>query len=150
GAGAGSAYACSQRWRIGRRSWATARCTWTRTRPCWRRSRCTSVPATGGSSGTTTIPTRRRGSPSASTGDADLERLRAGAHAGQDLARLLDPMTLRALEDRVDDGPAVAVLELHRRALGPGEVAVAPIGDGDQHGIQVEALLGQPVLVPSP
>jgi hypothetical protein len=35
----------------------------------------------------------------------------------------------------------------HRRPLGIGQVPVAPLADRDEHRVQVEALLGEPVLL---
>jgi len=43
---------------------------------------------------------------------------------------------------------AVAVPEQDLRAGRADRVPVAPLHQGHQHGIEVEALLGQPVLVP--
>ena len=42
---------------------------------------------------------------------------------------------------------AVAMGELDRWPLGVGEVVVAPLGDRDHHGVEVQALLGEAVLV---
>jgi len=40
--------------------------------------------------------------------------------------------------------------ELDRRTLRVGQVAVSPVGDGDEHGVEIEPLVRQPVLVPGP
>ena len=59
-------------------------------------------------------------------------------------------MAGRAAQVHVDRRAAVAVHVTQRRALRAGQVAVAPLAQGDQHRLQVEALLGQPVLVRGP
>jgi hypothetical protein len=42
------------------------------------------------------------------------------------------------------------VHELQRRSTRVGQIAVAPLGDRDQHGIEVEPHCRQPVFVPHP
>src|SRR5262249_42660185 len=149
GAGAGSAYACWRRWRRRRAGSTTERCTSTPTGRWSRRSRCMSGRAIARSSATTTIRTRRRGSPRGWLTDGrDLERLGAGAGSGHDVAGPGDPMALVALEHGVDARAAPAMRELDRWPFRVYEVALTPLGDRDQHRVEVEPLLGEPVLVP--
>src|SRR4051812_47834495 len=108
------------------------------------------MPDTGGSSATTTTRTPRRSSPNGSARGADRERPGARAGPGDDLAGTLDAVSLPALEDRADRRATVAMRELDRWTLGVGEVAIAPLRDRDQHGVEVEALRGEPVLVAHP
>src|SRR5258708_4766786 len=86
---------------------------------------------------------RRRGGPRARLGDL------AGARPGQrgDLPRRLQHMPVRACELKLDAGPAVAVGEQCLRAGRPGRVLVAPLHQRDEHRVQVQALLGPPVLL---
>ena len=56
----------------------------------------------------------------------------------------------RAVQRGVHGRAAVAVDGVDRRTLRVGQVAVAPLGDRDQHRVEVEALLGEPVLVAGP
>ena len=64
--------------------------------------------------------------------------------------RVASPQALAALHAAaavVDQPAAHLVADQHRRALGLGQVAVAPVHHGDHHRPQVEPLLGEEVLV---
>src|SRR5204863_18378 len=63
------------------------------------------------------------------------------------LAGGFDRVPGRTDELEPDGLAAITVREQRLRACGAGRVAVAPLHQRDEHGIKVQALVGQPVLV---
>src|SRR5688572_2314989 len=74
----------------------------------------------------------------------------AGAREGLHLARVDLPAAVVADEPRLGDLPAGAVAQDDRRAVDESGVLVAPLHHRDDHGVEVQAGVGEPILAALP